>query len=174
MLASAVCVSEACWSTVHFCWLCRGSQHRSVSPCVGLTRSAQGDVRWVLSTWLRCWIGWVKEAFGEKWPPKTWLVEVWTAQLVQALNATSMTMGAAWCVPTGLGENWVMLRWGRSVACWGRSWQMKPLAISWNKAPAAASLSSCSWDLVRGVCGISPSHVLVLLRQDGSSAVVDP
>ena len=33
--------------------------------------------------------------------------------------------------------------------------------------------TSCSWDLVRGVCGISPSHVLVLLRQDGTSAVVD-
>jgi len=33
------------------------------------------------------------------------------------------------------------------------------------------TLTSCSWDQVRGVCGISPSHVLVLLRQDGSSAV---
>lgn len=27
------------------------------------------------------------------------------------------------------------------------------------------TLTSCSWDQVRGVCGISPSHVLVLLRQ---------
>lgn len=26
--------------------------------------------------------------------------------------------------------------------------------------------TSCSWDGVRGVCGISPTHVLVLLRQD--------
>lgn len=28
--------------------------------------------------------------------------------------------------------------------------------------------TSCSWDGVRGVCGISPTHVLVLLRQDRS------
>ena len=33
-------------------------------------------------------------------------------------------------------------------------------------ACATFNLASCSWDLVRGVCGISPSHVLVLLRQD--------